>query len=142
MPSSQVDVYGIPLNRLVAGLGDFDRLSYKSGSSPYFDASLNRSYYLKDCNADTAGATGCTNITQSGLLGETKTIGFKTENADFVHVDFVAKLTEKSGGTSTRSWTINPGSHDSTISVAEPGSLALVGGGLSFLLLRRRTLPR
>lgn len=137
MPSSLVDVYGIPLNKLVAGLGDFDALSYKSGSSPYFDASVNRSYYLKDCNADSAGTTGCTNITQSGLLGETKTIGFKTQNADFVHVDFVATVTEKSGGTTTRSWAINPGSHDSTISVPEPGSLALFGSGFLFFGLRR-----
>lgn len=137
MPSSLVDVYGIPLNKLVAGLGDFDALSYKSGSSSSFNASVNRSYYLKDCNADIAGTTGCTNVTQSGLLGETKTIGFKTQNADFVHVDFVAKITEKTGGTMLKSWAINPGSHDSTISVPEPDSLALCGSGLLFLGLRR-----
>lgn len=138
MPSSQVDVYGIPLNVLVAGLGDFKGLSYKSATSPSFDPAANRDYYLKDCNADTAGATGCINVTQSGLLGEIKTIGFKTQNADFVHVDFVAKVTEKNGGGTTQSWTINPGSHDSTISIPEPGSLALLAGGMLLLMARRR----
>lgn len=138
MPSSQVDVYGIPLNVLVAGLGNFDGLSYKNGASPTFDPATNRDYYLKDCNADTAGTTGCTNNTQSGLLGEIKTIGFKTQNADSVHVDFVAKVTEKNGRATTQSWTINPGSHDSTISVPEPGSLGLIAAGMLMLTIVRR----
>lgn len=55
------------------------------------------------------------------LLSCLQDIGFKTENADFVHVDFVAKVTEKTGGTTTQSWMINPGSHDSTIGVPESG---------------------
>lgn len=142
MSSSQVDVYGIPLNVLQAGLGTFDPLSYKSGSS--MTSSTYRPYYLKDCNADTPGTKTCTNVTSSGLLGETKTIGFSTQNADFVHVDFVAKVTEsttsKGKTTTNKYWTINPGSHDSTISVPEPGSIALVVSGLFLLVLRRRAL--
>lgn len=138
MPSSQVDVYGIPLNAIVAGLGNFSDLSYKSASSPSFDSNANRSYHLEDCNADNPGTTACTPVTQSGLLGETKTIGFSTENANFVHVDFVANVTERSGKTTTDSWVINPASHDSTISVPEPGSLALLATGVLLLTVERR----
>lgn len=138
MPSSQVDVYGIPLNVILAGLGNFNALSYKSAASPSLDSSNNRSYYLKDCNADTAGTTGCTDVTQSGLLGETKTIGFSTQNANFVHVDFVARVGEKSGNNTTYSWVINPASHDSTISVPEPGSLALLATGMLLITVQRR----
>lgn len=137
LPSSQVDIYGIPLNAIVPGLGDFKGLSYKSALSANFDANSNRSYYLKDCNADTPNTTGCT-TTQSGLLGEIKTIGFSTQNANFVHVDLVAKVTEKSGSNYTHSWIINPGSHDSTISVPEPSTLALFAGGLLLLAARAR----
>lgn len=138
LPSSQVDVYGIPLNAIVAGLGNFKNLSYEPASSSKFDSSKNRSYYLKDCNADTPNTTSCTTNTQSGLLGEIKTIGFSTQNANFVHVDFVAKVTEKSGGKYTHYWTINPGSHDSTISVPEPSTFALFAGGLLLLAAQAR----
>lgn len=141
MPSSQVDVYGIPLNMILAGLGDFNDLSYESASSG-FSPSIHRDYHLKDCNADTPGTTGCEIVTQAGLLGETKTIGFSTENANFVHVDFVAKVTESSGKTTTDSWEINPASHDSTISVPEPGSLALLATGMLLLTAGRRLRGR
>lgn len=146
MPSSQVDVYGIPLNVLQAGLGNFDGLRYMTGSS--MSSSTYRPYYLKNCNADIANATGCTNITNSGLLGEAKTIGFTTQNANFVHVDFVAKVTEtttsyrnKGKITTTKEyWTINPGSHDSTISVPEPATLTLFAAGLLLLTLQQRRI--
>lgn len=146
MPSSQVDVYGIPLNVLLGGLGNFDDLSFKSGTSPSFNSSIHRAYYLKDCNADNAGTTGCSNVTSSGLLGHTKTIGFSTLNADFVHVDFVAKVTESKWSSKTKTtttnqyWTINPGSHDSTISVPEPATLTLFAAGLLLLALQQRRI--
>lgn len=137
MPSSQVDVYGIPLNVILAGLGNFRDLSYESALSPSFDSNDNRSYYLEDCNADAPGTTDCTPTTQSGLLGEIKTIGFSTQNANFVHVDFVARVTQKSGNGTTDSWVINPASHDSTISVPEPGSLVLAATGILLLTVGR-----
>ena len=123
---------------IVAGLGNFRNLSYEPASSSKFNSSKNRSYYLKDCNADTPNTTSCTTNTQSGLLGEIKTIGFSTQNANFVHVDFVAKVTEKSGSKYTHYWTINPGSHDSTISVPEPSTFALFAGGLLLLAAQAR----
>lgn len=142
MPSSEVDVYGIPLNVILAGLGDFNDLSYKNASSGGFSPSSHRDYHLKDCNADVPATTGCTSNTQPGLLGEIKTIGFSTQNANYVHVDFVAKITEKSGNKETNYWEINPGSHDSTISVPEPGSLALLATGMLLLSMGRRLRGR
>lgn len=126
--AANVQIYTIALNALLANLGAFAN-----------------SAVIPNCDASSAGTASCT-VGNPNQRGEVKTLGISFSGVDWVHIDLVARVTNKQG---TTSWDINPGSHDSTwtktsgggappASVPEPGVLLLMGAGLLGLVAARR----
>ncbi len=109
--ANNVDLYALPLDALLANLGDFGN-----------------SETVKDCNAD-GSATGC--VDKDNEYGEIKTIGLMISGVSYAHFDLVAQVEDHP---QRKKWRINPGSHDSTlVSVPEPSPLLLMGIGLLLL---------
>lgn len=126
--AADVQTYTIALDALLANLGTFAN-----------------SAGIPNCNASSAGTTTCA-AGNPNQRGEVKTLGISFSGVDWVHIDLVARVTNKQG---TTSWGINPGSHDSSwvktsgggtppASVPEPGVLLLMGAGLLGLAVARR----
>ena len=125
--AANVQIYTIALDALLANLGTFAKNTV-----------------IPDCNASSAGTTTCA-AGNPNQLGEVKTLGISFSGVDWVHIDLVARVTNKQG----TSWGINPGSHDSSWvktagggtppeSIPEPGVLLLMGVGLLGLAAARR----